>query len=219
MTKLGDLIKKKRQSQGLSLREFADKCGLSHSYIKNLEEFDPRSGKTVVPTIDSMEKLAGALDMTLEELLRETGYIQSAGLKFEPSNLKLIRGAMTYEEIAEDIMKKTGSRLEPSVLKTIEEGQDKNHTPIFAEILAKYAGVDRSFFYRKNTRETLELARQREPYQQQSSTREEQFSHITDSSVRAFLNDPDTIEYIKLAKDLYERKIKVTLVRNTLFNE
>ncbi|GAB6117097.1 hypothetical protein JCM16816_06940 [Thermoanaerobacter brockii subsp. lactiethylicus] len=76
--KLGELIKKYREENKMSLREFAKKAGLSHSYINNLESgIDPRSGKEVMPTIETLKKIAQAMDMELNDLLTQIGYIET----------------------------------------------------------------------------------------------------------------------------------------------
>ncbi|HHY80764.1 MAG TPA: helix-turn-helix domain-containing protein [Thermoanaerobacter sp.] len=76
--KLGELIKKYREENKMSLREFAKKAGLSHSYINNLENgIDPRSGKEVMPTIETLKKIAQAMDMELNDLLTQIGYIET----------------------------------------------------------------------------------------------------------------------------------------------
>ncbi len=48
---------------------------MSHSYIKNLESGDPRSGKPILPTFPTLKKLACVFDMPLEEFLLKIGYI------------------------------------------------------------------------------------------------------------------------------------------------
>ena len=143
MSKLGDMIKKKRDNMGLSLREFAEKCNLSHSYIKNLEDGDPRTGKEIIPTLSSLEKLAPLFGMSVEDMLKETGFIQDMGDGYDSSNLKTIRGGRTYEEI-------------PSYLK---------------------------------------------------------------EDLREFVFNPANEEYIRLAKELRDKNIKVRFLRNTLFEE
>ncbi|MGB9808654.1 MAG: helix-turn-helix domain-containing protein [Caldanaerobacter sp.] len=76
--KLGELIKKFREENKMSLREFAKKAGLSHSYINNLENgIDPRSGKEVMPTIETLKKIAQAMNMELNDLLKQIGYIKA----------------------------------------------------------------------------------------------------------------------------------------------
>jgi len=74
--RIGEIVKQYRNKQSLSLRQFAEKCNLSHSYIDKLEKgIDPRNGKNVEPTIDSLVKIAKAMNMELYELLILSGYI------------------------------------------------------------------------------------------------------------------------------------------------
>lgn len=76
MKTLGQLIKEYREEHdNMSLRDFADKCGVSHAYIDKLEKgIDPRSGKPVVPTLDTVEKVSKALEKTKESVLKEIGF-------------------------------------------------------------------------------------------------------------------------------------------------
>jgi len=77
MPRLGDLVKARRNSMGLSLRDFAKLYGFSHSYIKKLEGGDPRNNKDVTPRFCTMERIAEMLDTTVQELLKETGFVDS----------------------------------------------------------------------------------------------------------------------------------------------
>ena len=59
---LGNLIKEYRSSHNLSLRDFAQLCGLSHTYISALEKnIDPRTGKPIAPTLDSVKYISNAM--------------------------------------------------------------------------------------------------------------------------------------------------------------
>ncbi len=61
----------------MALRPFAEMCDLSHAYIDKLEKgVDPRTGKPVIPTIDTLQKISQALNCPLEELLKQGGYIE-----------------------------------------------------------------------------------------------------------------------------------------------
>ncbi|NLT94075.1 MAG: helix-turn-helix transcriptional regulator [Clostridia bacterium] len=83
--KLGEIIKKYREENNLSLREFADKCDLSHSYISKLEEGkDPRSGKKIEPTLDTVKKISEAINIPLDELLKMIGYIEPSIPETDP---------------------------------------------------------------------------------------------------------------------------------------
>ena len=79
MNQLGNFIEQKRKERGLSLRNFADMCNISHSYLDNLEKgVDVRSGKPVSPTIETLQKLASGLNLSLIDLLKAGGYINSS---------------------------------------------------------------------------------------------------------------------------------------------
>lgn len=214
--RLGDLIRAKRESMGHSYRGFAEICHLSHTYIKNLEDGDPKTGKDIIPSIECLRLIAPVLGMSLEDLLTEIGYIRDK--KFEFSNLKLIRGSKTHGEITKDIAASTGEKIDPSLYKAVEEGGDTYPTYLFINALAKYAGVNCSFFYKENTVRDWEYAKVNAPYQYPAPGKE-LLSHIKDIELKEFIGDPAVVDYLRLAKDLYERKIKVKLVRDFLFEE
>lgn len=71
---LGDLIKQYRKENNYSMERFAKRCGLSKSYISMLEaNKDPR-GKQIVPRIETVIKVADAMNTTLDELIAELDY-------------------------------------------------------------------------------------------------------------------------------------------------
>jgi transcriptional regulator with XRE-family HTH domain len=61
----GELVRKKRTEMGLSQEDFAERCGLHRTYIGSIE-----LGKKTV-TIDTANKIAQALEMTLEKFFSE----------------------------------------------------------------------------------------------------------------------------------------------------
>lgn len=68
---LGDLIYQFRTEHNLSLRGFANKCGLSYTYISMLERNkDYRTGKPIVPSLDSVKYIAKAMNLSVDELLK-----------------------------------------------------------------------------------------------------------------------------------------------------
>lgn len=68
---LGNLIKEYREKNKLSLREFAKKCGLSHTYISALEKnIDSRTGKPIAPTLDTVKYISKGMNMPIEEILK-----------------------------------------------------------------------------------------------------------------------------------------------------
>lgn len=73
---LSDVVKQYRAKHGLSLRAFAARCGISHTYLDQIEKnLDPRTGKSITPTIDTLKGLSAGMGMTLEELMNLAGYL------------------------------------------------------------------------------------------------------------------------------------------------
>lgn len=59
-SRLGEYLKQKRGDQ--SLRDFAKKLKISHTHLDSLEKgFDPRTGKPVRPTTETITKIAKGL--------------------------------------------------------------------------------------------------------------------------------------------------------------
>jgi len=70
---LGDIILNYRKSFNpkISQRDFAKRCGLSHTYIAALEKnIDPRTGKPIAPTLDTVKYVAQAMNLSIEDLLK-----------------------------------------------------------------------------------------------------------------------------------------------------
>lgn len=66
--KLGNFLKEKRGS--ISLRDFANKLDISHTYLDSLEKgYDNRNKKPVRVTVDILSKIAKALNEPLEKLV------------------------------------------------------------------------------------------------------------------------------------------------------
>ena len=67
---IGTIIKKYREDNNLSLRDFASKCGTSHSYIAMLENGkNSKTGEPIIPTITMMKKISTALDTNINDLI------------------------------------------------------------------------------------------------------------------------------------------------------
>ncbi|PGW38354.1 transcriptional regulator [Bacillus cereus] len=81
---LGEIIKDYRFKNKLSLRDFAQKCDVSHTYIDKLEKgLDSRTGKPVEPTLLVIEKISKAMNKKTETLLEEIGFIKVEGIEAE----------------------------------------------------------------------------------------------------------------------------------------
>lgn len=74
---LGSMLEKLRGK--LSLREAAEKSGLSHTYIRDIERGYNRATKTPInPSPDTLEKLAKAYNTSYRELMEKAGYLDSS---------------------------------------------------------------------------------------------------------------------------------------------
>ena len=67
---IGEIIKKYRETNNLSQREFAKRTTLSPSYINTLEKiYNPKNKKPYSVTMDAIVELGKAMNMSLEELI------------------------------------------------------------------------------------------------------------------------------------------------------
>ena len=65
---LGDVVRKYRQENHLSLRAFGEMCGISHTTIDCIEKgYDPRTGKRVNITNMTFSKLSDVLKIPVSE--------------------------------------------------------------------------------------------------------------------------------------------------------
>ena len=67
---VGDFVRAKRESMGLSLREFGDLCQISHTTIDIIEKgYDPRTRKAVNITNGTFGKLAKGMNVPVYRLV------------------------------------------------------------------------------------------------------------------------------------------------------
>lgn len=67
---LGELIIDYRKRMNISQREFARKCNLSHGTIPILEKgFNPQTGKKIIPDVQTYQKIANGMNISMDELL------------------------------------------------------------------------------------------------------------------------------------------------------
>lgn len=71
MEEISKRLKEVREARNLGVREAADMIGISHTYLDTLEKGrDPRTGKPVNPTLDTLVKISEGYDIPLQELLQ-----------------------------------------------------------------------------------------------------------------------------------------------------
>lgn len=78
---LGQIIKKYRTENNLTLQAFANKCGLSKGYIAMLEKnYNSKTKEPIVPSAATFCKVADAMKISLEELLEQVDENQPIGI-------------------------------------------------------------------------------------------------------------------------------------------
>ena len=83
--KIGDFIRNYRGK--MSLREFAEKCEISHTHLDSIEKgYDPRTGKPVRVTVDTLKKIAHAMNMSINDLFLQSGEVELDDMDFNFSN-------------------------------------------------------------------------------------------------------------------------------------
>ena len=70
---LGVWVRATRLQQGMSQRELADAAGLSRSYVCDIER-----GRGSEPSLNTLDKLAGALGASRSDLMKAAGLIDKA---------------------------------------------------------------------------------------------------------------------------------------------
>lgn len=131
---LGEVIKKYREEHNLSLRAFANKCGLSYTYISMLEKnTDYRTGKPIAPTLDSVKYISKAMNIPIDDLLKMLDDEQEFKLN-EDADIDILKSKIPilgtvkagYDWLAEENV--TGYITDSDIIKSYE----KNITEYFA---------------------------------------------------------------------------------------
>lgn len=94
MNTLGRVIKKRLGELGLSERELAQRCGMSHSYVNQLVKGrNPKTKKHISPTVGTLQKLSTGLEMSPEALQslvladKRTDFLHSAETRSTPQGV------------------------------------------------------------------------------------------------------------------------------------
>lgn len=67
---LEEILRQYRESEDLSMQEFADRCGLSKGYISMLEKGrHPQNSRPLVPSINTIRHLADGMNISVDALL------------------------------------------------------------------------------------------------------------------------------------------------------
>ena len=94
---LGEYLLNERKKRNMSLREFADLIGISHTYLKKLETgINPNTGKPVSPTLEMLSDISKSLHVSLEYLLEMSGYLKVNNLADEYQSFTTPQEALNF---------------------------------------------------------------------------------------------------------------------------
>lgn len=103
---LGDLIKEYRDKNDLTMQEFANMSGLSKGYISMLEKNKhPQNNKEIIPSLDTFNKVASAMKITLNDILGAVNSNQLVNLSSEDHTNETIE-LKTFDNIYPITVKK-----------------------------------------------------------------------------------------------------------------
>ncbi len=67
--KLSEIVRRYREEHGLSIRQFAKQCDISHSAIANIENETNSYGEPYIPQLGTINKVAFGMGIPARELL------------------------------------------------------------------------------------------------------------------------------------------------------
>lgn len=144
-------FKKLRKEKHITQQIIADYLGITRQAIAAYEK-----GKRE-PNLKMVVKIAEFFEVSVDYLLG-VSQLRLANAQIVSDNIKMIQGHRTYEELVVDILEKTGAEFYPELIRMYVEDKMLPNANTIKE-LARYARVNESFFYTKNTPETLEEQR------------------------------------------------------------
>ena len=92
MQSFGKWLRETRLRSGLSQEELAGHCGVTGSYISRLEhELDhTKSGAPIIPSVEVVDAMAGALGVGLTEVRLAAGYAPPEADSLDERELRLV---------------------------------------------------------------------------------------------------------------------------------
>lgn len=79
--KLSEIVMAYRKEHGLSIRQFAQKCGLSHSAIANVENERNSMGNPYTPSFETLQHLALGMGLSVNAISTLGSGVRSNCLK------------------------------------------------------------------------------------------------------------------------------------------
>lgn len=198
MASIGQFIKILRENKNYSQRKLSYVSKVSNATINRIESGIEK------PRPETLKKLSSHLGVSYEELLKIAGYLNER--PFTIDDLKLIRQQknLSFSELSEDILKKTGIRISSEVLEKLENSERDPQAKDLYSLEGRSREALESYFcenikdgtYVTNTAaDIIEKFKASDP-----------LSHIEDKELKKWISDPENTEYLVFAKKVSDLK-------------
>ncbi|HFU4465570.1 TPA: helix-turn-helix domain-containing protein [Streptococcus suis] len=118
---LGEILKKYRIENNLSMDKFAEKSGLTKGYISMLEKNQhPKTKKALLPTMDTLDKVAKGMAIPVAKLIEQLDSNQDISLTITPAQFILFQ-----ESISDEVLKLNRQLQGNFYKKWLEFGQEQ----------------------------------------------------------------------------------------------
>ncbi len=209
------MLKQLREQNQLSQKDIAEYLGITRQAVASYELAKRE------PDYDVLKKLADYFGVSVDYILGRAN-CKDVNAVTVGKNIDLIKGDLTYLELSQDISKKLGALIFPEMLELYAKGERMPFVGTI-KILAKYAQVRDSFFYKYNMPETYQ--KEKELYliemNQEKASRADKKSpavigYIQDNELDKWIVKESSIQYIKLAKEIQDAGLPVEVLKPLL---
>ena len=121
--KLGEIIREYRLHNKMSMGDFARMSGISKPYVSMLEaDKNSNGGKPIAPSVETLQKVAHTVGISLDELLRKLGdeKIDIRQSPFNDDEAELVNGYRALNGEGKQLIKNMIGQLNFNRLRTVE---------------------------------------------------------------------------------------------------
>ena len=105
--KISEVVKQYRERMGLSLRDFANRCGISHTTISFIEnEKNPTTGRPMELSLITYQKLANGMGMSLQTLWELLGDDMAVPMKYTEEEQLLISAWRAADDMDRELARR-----------------------------------------------------------------------------------------------------------------
>ena len=165
--KLGELLKSYRTEHKLSMDAFCELSDLTKGYISMLEKNEhPKSKKPIVPSYDTIEKIAKGMQISTDDLINMLDDEQEIQINATPAVLSKSKIQSIYDELEPNRQRKVITYAEK--LRDEQKNEEEAKINEVSEVISLYqvevvsetaaaCGFNYGFGYEDTDRETIEV--------------------------------------------------------------